>query len=277
MTSTSGTIVGTITQDKSIPDKTVVVREDLYKGVTLLGSTYRNITFKVTPFTDLDSFPGIVNATTGVQSALTWATTPVPTTSKAVYLYELTQGLSQTKQFERRNFSQETLLANMPATYPDTILYPVSGITQATADGWVFQSNAFGLGVNWALYKKTVTAGGAGWADTYQKDYTSGAAIIKTMCEPNGSTYTVGQNGGPTLVMAPWQVTWKYNGVTMLHYIVSNGVCLRVVPPASSKTTRLNFQQYTSSSRLLPYYGSLANAVTAGWTNIQTDFYTRWV
>ena len=47
-TSTTGSISTTITADVTSAAKTIVVQEDIYKGSTLLGTTYRNIRFTST-------------------------------------------------------------------------------------------------------------------------------------------------------------------------------------------------------------------------------------
>lgn len=44
-TSTSGSIATTIAADSLTAPKLVVVREDIYKGATLVGTTYRNVNF----------------------------------------------------------------------------------------------------------------------------------------------------------------------------------------------------------------------------------------
>lgn len=93
-TSTTGSIAVSITADSLSAAKTIVVKEDIYKGATLLGSTYRNITFTsayVTPIPSI-TFQGVATTYTTQQpptavSSTTNNTTLTFTNSTAAAAY----------------------------------------------------------------------------------------------------------------------------------------------------------------------------------------------
>ena len=71
-TSTTGTISVDITADYLTPAKNIVVREDIFKGAALLGTTYRNISFTTTFVSTVPGLNGNLNsystAVTAVQN-----------------------------------------------------------------------------------------------------------------------------------------------------------------------------------------------------------------
>ena len=81
-TSTTGTISVDITSDSLEAAKTIVVREDIYKGTTLIGTTYRNISFTTNYVIPIPSitFNGVATTFTTQQTPTPYASTTNTTT-----------------------------------------------------------------------------------------------------------------------------------------------------------------------------------------------------